>query len=89
MCCAVGLLLQTQQVHARIGGWLYSVGTQNYGYKMRIFHDDLDRNVPGGLQVDYKGDDGGPYSYGYAMYGGMSASAGTPGPGTMTGYVGM
>ncbi|MBK6370591.1 MAG: hypothetical protein IPF64_12445 [Flavobacteriales bacterium] len=48
-------------------GWLYSVGTQNYGYKMQIFHDDLDRNVPGGLQVDYKGDDGGPYSYGYAM----------------------
>ncbi|MBK7111384.1 MAG: tail fiber domain-containing protein [Flavobacteriales bacterium] len=69
-------------------GWLYSVGTQNYGYKMQIFHDDLDRNVPGGLQVDYKGDDGGPYSYGYAMYGGMSASAGTPGPGTMTGVRG-
>jgi hypothetical protein len=67
-------------------GWLYSIGTQFHYYKMQVFHDDVDRNVSGGLHVQYKADAVG--SFGHGIYSEVSPSSGTTGPLEMSGVRG-
>ncbi|MBK8532917.1 MAG: tail fiber domain-containing protein [Flavobacteriales bacterium] len=66
--------------------WLYGVGTTNFNYKMQVYHDDLDRNVNGGIDVQYKADAG---QYGIGIHSSITPSAGTTGPSDMVGVRGI